>query len=357
MTASVDVIVAVHDPARPVERAVGSALAAARTGVVRVRVVVHNTPADPVARRLGRLAADPAVELLELHDGIPSPAGPFNAGLDAASASFTSVLGSDDELEPGAIDSWLATARRTGADAVIARLRHAGGRAVPTPPTRPVRRRLLDPVADRLSYRSAPLGLVSTDRYGDLRFTTGLPVGEDVAYVTRLWFSGGGTAYDRRGPAYLIHTDSAGRTTVAPRPFAEELAYLPIVLADPWFTALPARDREAIVVKFLRIHLFGAVTNRSDHSGWTPADRVALRDHAQLLIHAGSGIQRVLSRRDRALLDACLDIGTPTDVLLALAAQRRRFAHPASLLPRSLSDTLHREAPIRFSAASVLQLP
>jgi hypothetical protein len=356
VTRDVDVVIAVHDPSRPVERAVRSALSAGAPGSTGVIVVAHNTPIDAIVDRLGPLAAHPDVTVLPLADGIRSPAGPFNAGLDAAQARYTSVLGSDDELARGSITSWLETARRTGADAVIARLRIAGGGPVPTPPTRVFRGRLLDPVADRVSYRSAPLGLVSTARFGDLRFAHGLAVGEDVPYVTRLWFSGARIAYDRRGPAYVIHTGSADRTTVAPRPIAEELAYVPAVLDDPWFDALPPAARSAIAVKFLRIHVFGAVGNRADPALWAPGERVALLDATRRILAAGDGIERVLSRRDRDLLDAVLDETVSAEVLVSAALLRRSHAHPRSLLPRDLRYSLHREAPLRMAGASALQL-
>lgn len=356
MNPVVDIVIAVHDPSRPVERAVRSALSAADGGTVRVTVVVHNTAPDPVLERLGTLAEDPRVRFITLHDGIRSPAGPFNAGLDAATAEFTSVLGSDDELELGAITSWVKIARRAHADVVVARLRYADGGAVPTPPTRPGRSSHLDPVRDRLSYRSAPLGLVSRARFGALRFSAALQVGEDVPYVTRLWFSDARIAYDRRGPAYLIHTDVSGRTTVSARTIDEELAYIPLVLTDPWFSTLSTSARSAIVVKFVRIHVFGAVTNRSDPSRWTTADRHALARTTTELLGAGDGIERVLSELDRRVLESILDPTSPTLELLAAASDRRRFAHPHALLPRALSSALHREAPLRMMAASVLQL-
>jgi hypothetical protein len=356
MTARADVVIAVHSPTRPIERAVASVLASGDPGDVRALVVVHNTDRAPIAARLGALADNPAVQLLELQDGIRSPAGPFNAGLDAATAPYTSVLGSDDEFAPGAVASWLEVAQRTRADAVIARLRVVGARPVPTPPTRPFRRRELDPVRDRLSYRSAPLGLVSRERFGTLRFGTGLAVGEDISYVTRLWFSGAHIAYDRRGPAYLLHDEGADRSTVAPRPVADELAYVPRVIDDPWFQQLPATARGAIAVKFLRIHLFGAITNRDDPAMWTPGERADLSATASRILDAGGGIERVLSRRDRALLDLVLDAEAPTQSLLAAARLRRRHAHPDSLLPRRLRDALHREAPLRMASASALQL-
>lgn len=351
----VDLIIPVHDPARPIERAVASVLTGT-TAAVRVSVVAHNTDPAAITARLGELAERGDVRVIPFADGVRSPSGPFNAGLDAATAPYTSVMGSDDTLAPGAVDSWLARARASAADVVIPRLRHANGAAVPTPPTRPRSGRILDPIADRLSYRSAPLGLVSRARFGHLRFPAGVPVGEDLPYVTRLWFSGARIAYDRQGPAYLIHDDVAGRTTFLPRPLSEVFAVLPLVLDDPQFLALPRAARQAVAVKFIRIHLFGVVTYRSDPAQWTPTDRAELCDAAARILAAGEGIERVLSRRDRDLLDAILDLSAPAADLVRAGVRRRQFRHPSALVPRSLTHALHREAPLRFAAASALQL-
>jgi hypothetical protein len=355
MSVDVDVVIAIHDPARAIDRAVRSVLDGIRAEV-RVTVVAHNTAAGPIRDRLHELAGDPRLRFHELQDGIRSPSGPFNAGLDLADAAYTAVMGSDDELEPGAVDSWLALARRERADVVIARLRRAGARPIPTPPTRPFRTRGLDGVRDRLSYRSAPLGLVSTNAFPTLRFTPGRPVGEDVPYVTRLWFSGARICYDRSGPAYLVHDDAPQRMTLTPRPVEAELAYLSDVLGADWFARIDEEARAAFCVKAMRIHLFGAVHNRPDPSGWTRDERVSLADTARALIAAGGGIERALSRRDRTLLDAILDPATPAEDLLRVAASRRRFGTPGTVLPRRLRDLFHREAPPRMMAASALQL-
>ncbi len=350
----VDVVIAVHDPRRPIERAVGSVLAGGLADL-RVTVVVHNTEGAPIRNRLDRFSSDHRLRVIRHVDGIASPAGPFNRGLADADAEFTSIMGSDDELQPGAIDSWLTLARRDRADAVVARVRHASRAAVATPVTRPWRRRGLDPVRDRLSYRSAPLGLVSSERFGDLRFETGLSVGEDLPYVCRLWFAGARVAYDRFGPAYLVHDDAPGRVTLVARPISEEFAYLDAVLGS-WFESLEEGQQAAIVVKFLRVHLFGAVFNRQDEDWWTVAERSDLASIASRLLAAGHGIEKVLSRRDRDLLDRILNPDVATGALLEAAVERRSFAHLAALVPRSLLSALHREAPLRFAAASAIQL-
>jgi hypothetical protein len=347
----VDVVIAVHDASRPIDRAVRSALDS-RAGL-RVTVVCHGLERRRIAERLGALADDHRVRLIEHHDGIPSPSGPFNAGLDAATGRFTSVMGSDDELEPGAIDAWLRVADRDRADAVIPPLRHAGGAPIPTPPSRPLRRRRLQAVADRLHYRSAPLGLVSRARFGDLRMAVGPRVGEDLDYSGRLWTSGARISLARRAPAYLVHDDAATRVTFTARPIDDELAYLPLLLSTPWLAAAPVEQRTAWAVKMWRINLFGALFYRSGHS-WSADDRRALAAFAAALAAFAPDALERLSRLDRRLVDAALDESVAGDELNRRALARRRFASPGALLTRRLRFVGAREAPLRYMIATVL---
>ena len=349
----VDVIIAVHDPRRPIERAVASVLDR-NASRLRVTVVVHNTAVDPIRERLSRFLSDPRLRILELSDGIRSPAGPFNAGLDAATAVFTSVMGSDDELEPGAIDAWLRVAEKDHAAVVIPRLRHAGGANVPTPPARPLRRSGLDGVKDRLPYRSAPLGLVSRHRFGDERFTAGLQTGEDISYVTALWFSGERISFDLNGPAYVIQADAVDRVSFSVKPVRQDLEFLRPLLDDPRWGSLRSAQRLALAVKLLRIHIFGAVTNRPDPTSWTAEDRRELAEATERCLALDPGALHVLSRSDARVVEAIRDVGVPSARLIALGKARRRFARPASVFPARLRSVLAREAPLRMMVASVL---
>ncbi|MFD6054802.1 glycosyltransferase [Agromyces sp. NPDC060279] len=345
--AEVDLVIAVHDPRRDIRRAVGSVLSSRRA--VRAVVVCHNTPAEGIAERLGDLADDPRVRLEQLDDGIPSPAGPFNRGLDEVRAPYFGIMGSDDELAPGAIDRWLELAERTGADVVLPVLRYAGGRRVPTPPTRPGRAVGLDPVRDRLAYRTAPLGLVSSARFGALRFTEGLPTGEDLRFSSELWFSGAKIAQMRRGAEYLVH-DDAVRITFAKRAVADDLAAVSLLTRDAWALGLDEGQRIALTAKLWRLPVFGAVHYRT--GAWSAADRLALRDVGVLVDGFAPAARGMLSRADDALIDAILDPAVPDAELDARSQARRRFATPAALLPRRLRAIAAREAPIRFAAAS-----
>ncbi|MGW9156573.1 MULTISPECIES: glycosyltransferase [unclassified Microbacterium] len=349
----VDVVIPVHEVSRPIERAVASVL---RNDVpLRVTVVAHDLDSDSVRTRLGALADDPRVRLTEHRDGLRRPAGPFNHGLDLATAAFVSVMGSDDELEPHAIDSWHRRAVRDGAEAVIPVLAHAGGRPVPTPPTRPLRVRRLALTKDRLSYRSAPLGLVSRSRFSDLRFDTTVATGEDIGYVTTVWSRATGVSFDRRGPAYLVHSDAETRTSTTTRPVTADLGFIDPLLASDDFRALSAAARASVVVKILRINVIGAVHNRRA-AAWPGADRASLARVVGALRAAAPAAEHPLSLVDRRILDLAADEGSATASLLAQTSRRTNRLAPASLVARTLTGTLHREGPLRMAAASVLAL-
>ncbi|MGY1550962.1 glycosyltransferase [Microbacterium sp. A588] len=345
----VDLVIAVHDPNREIARAVGSVLSS--SAIARVIVVCHNTPVRSIAERLGDFAADPRVVLVPLDDGIRSPSGPFNRGLELAEAPFVSIMGSDDELAPGAVDTWLRVAHEYSAEVVIPVVRYAGGARMPTPPTRPWRTGALDPIRDRLAYRTAPLGLVARERFGGLRMTPGLASGEDLDFSTRLWFSGASIARVRDGAEYFVH-DDAERVTFTRRPVAEDLEAVRRLISDDWVMALPERSREAIAVKLWRLPVFGAVHYRA--ASWNAGDRVALADAGGELVRFASSALDVLSRADRELVRGILDPAVADDDLDGASRARRRFMTPAALIPVRVSRFGAREAPLRFAAATWL---
>jgi hypothetical protein len=349
----VDVVIAIHQESRPIERAVGSVLAVAPAGTTAI-VVCHGIPTDPIARRLSGITGD--VQVLAHEDGVPSPAGPFNAGLDAAKARFVSVMGSDDFLESGALAQWADLAGRTEADAVVARVKHQAGGLVRTPPTRWGRRSAnLSPARDRLAYRTAPLGLMRRDVLADneLRFTPRLHTGEDLDLGLRLWLRGR-VAYARTAPAYVVGSDAAVRVTMSTRPVADDLDCCLRVVAAPWFGGLPERDRVAVVVKLLRIHVFAAVHNRLDPQAWPRPERVSLAGSTDRILAGAPAARRHLSIVERRLLDAALHPDADTTALLALSARRVRHGRWDTVLTPDPRGLLSAQGPLRLMAASAL---
>lgn len=343
----VEVTVAVHSATRPIARAVAS-IVDHTAAPVRVNVVAHNIDPEIIRANLGTYAQHPAVRLLALSDGIHSPAGPMNMGLAASTAPFVAVMGSDDEFAPGAIDSWLALQRATGATTVLARILIGGRGNDPYPPVRRGRRtRGLDARKDRLSYRSAPLGLIDRDTFGGLRFTEGLPSGEDLAYSATLWFTGRAIAYDLTGPAYVINEDADDRVTHAPRPVPEDFAFLDAIEATPWFADLGRRDRLALAVKVLRVHFFDAVLARTKVPEGIAAHRADLLGVLDRLEGTAPGVTALLARTDRSVIDELRTTTPDPAAILHLLDARWNYRTVGALLPRNPLRVLHAQAPFR----------
>lgn len=341
-----EIVIAAHDPNRDVERAVASVVRSRRA---RAIVVAHNTPRTGIVDKLGTLAQHPRVEVLELQDGVRSPAGPFNLGLDQATADWVGVLGSDDELAAGAIDGWLERAMRTSADIIVPLVRDADtGRVTSTPPMR--RRHVVDPVKDRIAYRSAPLGLIRRDVLADTRFTSGLGSGEDIAVSVELWFAGHRITFAEDAPAYLVHADAPTRVTSTNRPIAHDMAFLPALEETLDRLALVGRRRRAIVTKILRINVFQLVLNRST-APWSEGERRELAAVTRAVLDLDPTCVRSLSIVERRLVDAMIDVDTPREALVSLARKRTDPRVPMAILTRDPRGLFAADAPLRFGLA------
>ncbi|WP_130013955.1 glycosyltransferase [Serinicoccus sediminis] len=372
----VDVVVAVHDLARPVERAVASALRGADlTGVVpgghrvRVSVMCHELEADAVRRAvLSRLDEDVAdtvgahTRFVEVRDGMGSPSGPFNAGLAAATGRYVCIIGSDDWFAPGALGSWVSRADRLGSDWLMARLETQDGEHVATPRVRPGRTTQLDFVRDRLAYRTAPLGLLRREALEGLGLlpgdgtgplTPGMRTGGDVLLSLRLSTSGLRVDYGLDLPAYVIGTDGADRITEAVRPVAVELTALAHLLDEPWVVALPADVRRSLAVKVLRIHVLGAVRRRTSPVLWEPGEASTVQGLVRRCLDLAPDVGRALHRADEALVR---DVAAARDVddLAAAAARRGGAGRLDILLTSDPLANLDRESTVRAHAAAAL---
>lgn len=345
-TPLVDVTIPVHTPLRPIHRAVSSVLEGTDASV-RVTVVAHNVDPTSITANLAELSDHPSVRVVSLEDGVFSPAGPLNHGLDLSTAPWVSVMGSDDELELGAIDSWLALAAEASADIVIPVMRRDNGRAVADPPVRHSRRKNLDPVLDRLAYRSSPLGLISQQALGSLRFSAGLASGEDLAFTTHLWFSGARIAFDRKGPSYRIHDDAEDRVSFVPKTIEEDFAFLEFVDEDCWVLAQGTSQRRALAVKLMRAHLIDAIVNRSHMVPWPISDRDAFASIVARVERWSPTARSFLSIADRRLIEAVLASHASADEIKRLVEARSRFGHPLTLLTQNPLYAFHQQGPFR----------
>lgn len=352
-TPIVEVVIATHQVERPVARAISSVLGANKVPA-RVIVVAHNIPASAIENSLGQWASDPRVMLTELRDGIPSPAGPMNKGLELATAPFVSILGSDDELEPQALDRWVALAEdpKNRADFVVANRLEPDGTWSAAPPVRIGRRTRLRGVADRLSYRAAPLGLLRRSSLGVLRFDENVPTGEDVVFSAQIWFSGARVTFAYGPPGYRVHADQQDRVTTTARSVRDDLRWLPTVLTSthPWMQE--TKSRTSLLVKILRHNIVDAVAAQIEQN-WTHQAQVEMARALRLIQRTEPRAFRYLSIPEYRLLTNIMK-GSPDSSWVEVLLERTRNTRSlSSLISANPLRSFSSQAPFRYHLAGL----
>lgn len=353
----VDVIIPIHEPSRPLERALRSLLVTGLAVGVEalITVVCHNTPAAEVRSRLPPDLRTMA-QFLEFHDGLPSPAGPRTFALDNTGARYIAFLDSDDMFDPGALSAWVSLAEKHHLDAVIPPERHDTGRDIRTPPVRRFRIGNLHPLRDRLSYRTAPLGLIRRATVAKLKlaFGSGVRNGSDQIFALKLWFDSNKVRFARGAPGYVVGGDAETRVTTQMQPLAAELKSTKDVFGTMWFHDLPVEARNAIAVKFIRLQLFGGIERRLEAGLWTQASHRDAAEFLDIVAGVAPGFERSLSVADTRLCRAVTNLSSSTADLLVLTQKRRAFGRPSTLMTERLRDLLRADAPLRYMVATLL---
>ena len=172
--------------------------------------------------------------------------------------------------------------------------------------------------------------------------------------MARAWFGDGRVDLAPRGAGYLLREGAADRISAAPRPLTDDLAAATDLLGGSWYAGLSVEQRTAIAAKILRVQVFGAVRARTAAGRWTPEDADQVRGLLALVGTRAPRALTVLSRADREVLDLVVRRGATAEAILRVDNARRRFGWPSTLLTRDPRRVLHREAPLRFMAASLL---
>lgn len=287
---SIDIVIPIHNPERPIARAVRSVLSSPEN--VSAIVVCHGISSAIVEAKLGPMAGDARVRFIEYADGIPSPAGPRNAGVEAAAAEFVGFLDSDDEYEPGALASWSAELS-VGDDLLIGQLIWDSAGRIAAPAPRRNRFVDLDPVRDLLNYRTAPQGLLASREL--LRapscpgYLSGFATGEDIALGLYLVNTARSIRYSREIAGYHLHEDAADRVTAAPLLEVDAFAPLRAALRVPALRGLPRRRRRAIAVKLLKHQVLGYLNALAAADGLARDHLVAAQAAVDELLGFGPG--------------------------------------------------------------------
>ena len=346
----VDVVIPVHRPERPVERAVASVADPARG--VRAIVVCHNMAASALGERLAPFGR--GVRVLELHDGIASPAGPLNAGLDAARAAWVTCMGSDDHEEPGAPRAWVDHLARRPVDALVLPVLRAATGHVDIPPVRPGHLVDLDPVADRLCHRTGPLVLARTEvlRAHGISMTEGLRTGEDLAFTTHLWMVADRIDLLGPGSPRYVEDESGPRVTATDFPLTELLEPPRRLAHESWVAGLPGGRLHALAVRVVRESLLRGVASRVgriDEDGAARAHEVA-----RLWCDLDPGVPLPLSVSEGRALRVLLD-GPGEEAAERAAAVLTGAGRLSRVLPRDPRGLLDPEARPRHLASALLR--
>ncbi|QWW20268.1 hypothetical protein I6B53_04030 [Schaalia sp. 19OD2882] len=351
--ALVEVVIPVHREERPVERAVASVVgpACGAPGVARAVVACHNIAPSVFADRLAPFGS--AVRIVECGDGIPSPAGPLNAGLDAVTTAWATCMGSDDHYEDGAVAAWRDHLARRDPDVLILPVLDERDGSIDVPPVR--RRRLcdLDPVSDRLMYRTGPLMLVRTDllRAHRIRMTEGLRTGEDLAYSAHVWCTAGRIdLLGWHGPCYVEGDDGAERITRTPFPLAELLAPPNRLATQEWVAGLDERLRTALAIRVLRRSVIPALAAHAGSLGPDLVDEGARA--AARWTRLAPRACTALSPAEVGVLDALARRAAPDRVDDALGGLTRA-PRWAKVLPSSPKGLLQPDTRLRHLVAAV----
>lgn len=269
-----EVVIPVHNAARPIARAVSSVLSA-RSENILASVICHNIGAAEIKERLGDLVLDQRLALVELLDSEPTPAAPRNFAIERSHADYLLFLDSDDEFDPGVLDAWNEELRDQP-DLLIGQLLSDSAGRILAPSPRPGVFAGLDPVADLLNYRTAPLGvairrdlLVSVDSPG---YSFGFRTAEDMALGLYLWNYARDVRYSSEAGGYRVREDGVDRVTSAALTPAETFAATRDATRRPLFLRLSRRRRQAIAIKLVRIQVFGFLWGRNATGNLDSAD-------------------------------------------------------------------------------------
>jgi glycosyltransferase involved in cell wall biosynthesis len=203
----VSIVIATYNRAGTISRAIASVL---RQSYADWELIVVDDGSRDATQEVLRRFADARIRVVA-HPDNRGVCAAWNTGLDTIGGAWFTLLGSDDEIMPNALEDMLECAARRGATAVTCNCRDSMTGLLTG----------VGPVADgRLSPESTARcrgefwGLTRTSLLGDLRFDERLPGFEDTVWLP----------VNRRARRYYLHralrvyhTEGADRVTKSSR--------------------------------------------------------------------------------------------------------------------------------------------
>lgn len=343
----VDVVIPVHRVERPIERAVASVIydEGGAAPLVRAIVVTHGLTAADFGDRLEGFGR--GLLVVEHHDGIPSPAGPLNAGIDAATATWVSCMGSDDFLEEGAPAAWKAHVERRNPDVLVLPVVDQASGQIDIPSVRHGRVENLDPIKDRLFYRTGPIMLVRRDLLNthDIRMAADLRTGEDLAYSMKVWTHAQVIdLLNPEKPCYIEGNDGGERVTHTRFLMDELVAPAAGLTTQQWIADLDEKMRTALTVRIFRHSLIPALKARI--ADISDEEISTLREAMRAWIRLAPAVQGPLSMAEHHAVTTVLSGATREEIATATAGLSGQPS-PKKILPTSLVGLAHPDNRLR----------
>ena len=317
----VQIVIPVHDPTRQIRRAVESVLQCRSAAAIVVAHGIDSAKLD--------LPLNERVTVVRVDEGVGYPGIAFNAGLKAGTAPWVGVMGSDDWFQDGALEALITRAESTGSDGVLVPLSAPGASQNVLKPVT-LRAQELDPVRDRLFYRTAPLGIFRKEILQSPRylFAEDTVAGVDQINGIRLWTDGLKISYFRNDPAYVVGDDARTRVTLARRSVSEQAAAWKNVWQDPEVRALPLTVRNALGEKMIRVHVFDWIKRHRDAKTWQPGDLDWLAGLVELILESAPAATLALSSSENAVITSLLERDLGGMQAAFVADQGARFRPP-----------------------------
>lgn len=306
---TVSVIIPVHTPERPIRRAVESVIGQNAPGT-DVIVVCHNVSPAAIHELLEGLDST-RYSLLELHDAIPSPAGPLNLGLESAASDYVTVLGSDDVYEPHVFDVWRTELAAYAPEILVGQFKVEGAGRILAPAPRVGRFRRLDAAKDLLYTRTPQLAVLFHSVLVQHRDYPGLIPGsrngEDVALSAFLWSAPTNIVYSRCSDGFVAGASATDRVTAVPLPVADLLSPVLFTLEQPWLSSVPGRKRVTLAMKLTTNNVLSVLRGRDRSAPISKGDLAHYRDALVRIERLSPGYDGRLTRRDHRLVSAVLN--------------------------------------------------
>lgn len=289
MVTQVQIVIPVHQLDRPILRAVESVLQCEDAEVI---VVAHGLDEDDLG-----LPEDGRIQVVNAPDGLGFPGVAFNAGVQAATADWVGIMGSDDWFEGGALETMLSHLREDSADGILAPLRHDSKNSNDLNPVTH-RKQNLRALEDKMFTRTAPLGLYRREilQNPNYSFDEGTRSGEDALMSARLWSDQNRISYYWDDPAYVVGSDAKSRVTTVTLPLKEHAPSWETMWSDGVLEFLSAKEKVDLADKMFQVNVIPLLQARPLPSDWAEGDFDWLAGIVRQVSQVAPGYERGFTR-------------------------------------------------------------